>query len=145
MYFPNPVSESPEDLRRYIFDELEKIRNEFNLIQNIEDWHEVGATGEPAFNTNWSNWTPLGSYNTAAFYKHLDRVYLKGLVKHTTGGSATYIYTLPEGYRSVERELIATIGDNALARLDIYDTGEIYLNNGSALSYLSLDGISFRV
>ena len=37
MYDPNPVSESPEDLRRYLNDELQRIRDEFNSIHEDYD------------------------------------------------------------------------------------------------------------
>lgn len=62
----------------------------------IESWHEVGQTGEPAFQNGWQN---LGDSRTAtaAFYKDpWGVVHLKGTVKSGTNG--TTIFTLPCGY-----------------------------------------------
>ena len=62
----------------------------------VESWHEVGQTGEPAFENGWQN---LGDSRTAtaAFYKDpWGVVHLKGTVKSGSNGST--IFTLPCGY-----------------------------------------------
>jgi hypothetical protein len=121
----------------------------FDNIRNIllpEDWHEVGATGEPAFGANWSNY---GSpWNTAAFYKHLDRVYIRGNVKHAVGGVGTAIFTLPAGYWPETSYSFTQYAGTGPCRVDVSSvTGAVILNTltASAAVYLFLDGISFRV
>ena len=66
-----------------------------------EDWHEVGAGGEPAFNAGllgggfatheacwWGNYDGADPHQTAAFYKDpFGVVHLKGLVKAHDGDS----------------------------------------------------------
>ena len=67
-----------------------------NGLSAAEPWHEVGAPGEPAFQTGWEN---LGSpeHENAAFFKdHEGIVHLKGSVK--AGGSGP-IFQLPPGFR----------------------------------------------
>jgi hypothetical protein len=64
--------------------------------RTVEPWHEVGQTGEPAFQNGWQN---LGDTRTAtaAFYKDpWGVVHLKGTVKSGSNGST--IFTLPCGY-----------------------------------------------
>lgn len=61
-----------------------------------EDWHLVGAAGEPAFLNGWVNYDAVAQIR-AAFKKTPDgRVVLGGLIKNGTTGP---IFTLPVGYR----------------------------------------------
>lgn len=63
-----------------------------------EDWHYVGATDEPAFNSTWANISTLPKL--AFRRREAGVVDVQGTV--TPGASAvsgTAIFTLPEGYR----------------------------------------------
>jgi len=67
--------------------------------QSIEDWHQVGNPGEPAFAGTWVNRT-AGDYKVAFRKDPLGRVHIRGYAENpsmTTGGSV--IFTLPVGYR----------------------------------------------
>ena len=67
-----------------------------NSVAPSENWHEVGAAGEPGFLNNWKN-VQVPVYETAGFYKdHEGIVHLKGFVG---GGSDEAIFLLPSGYR----------------------------------------------
>lgn len=88
-----------------------------------EDWHEIGATGEPAFQNSWVN----ASGRTTKFYKQLDRVYIEGSVTTGTGVA----FTLPEGYRPDEQLSYTNITINT--------NGDVTPSTAT-----SLDGISFR-
>ncbi len=70
-----------------------------NSIVPPENWHMVGAAGEPGFENSWGNSpaSPPFAFEGAGFYKdHEGTVHLKGLVK---GGSGGIIFHLPPGYR----------------------------------------------
>ncbi|MEN8171424.1 MAG: hypothetical protein ABFS03_00940 [Chloroflexota bacterium] len=105
----------------------------------IESWHEVGATGEPAFQGTWAD-----AGTNPAFYKDpLGRVHLKGDLD--TGTSTTVVFTLPEGYRPSEalyfalHQTAAAAGAEAL----IGTNGDVTVTYTGAKVRLS--GISFRV
>jgi hypothetical protein len=102
--------------------------DESSLNLAAEGWHEVGAPGEPGFNStttcSWSNATSagevneFGQYNPAGFLR--DRhgfVHLKGLVDADDVGDGCewafldtdlLIFTLPQGYRPDKREVHVT-------------------------------------
>ncbi|MBI3936419.1 MAG: hypothetical protein HY323_05535 [Betaproteobacteria bacterium] len=121
-------------------------------ISNLrgEEWREVGASGQPAFGTNWGNYgTP---WETAAFYKDpLGRVYLKGMTTKT--GTPTIndvIFTLPEGYRPAKDLLFGvaseTTGTFGASRVDVKANGDVVWIAGgtSETDYTQLNNISFR-
>lgn len=67
-----------------------------------DQWHVVGASGEPAFQNSWVNYG--GTFYGASFRRSPDGTHLntRGFVKN--GTAFTTIYTLPAGYFS-------TVGD----------------------------------
>jgi hypothetical protein len=72
------------------------MRKVYDKIMQVEDWHEVGDTNEPAFQNSWTNYG--SGYSTAAFMKDPHgMVKLRGIVQ--SGSSGTVVFTLPEGYR----------------------------------------------
>ena len=99
----------------------------------------------PTLLNNWANYS--SSYNAAGYYKHLDRVYLRGLVANGIVG--TTIFQLPVGYRPAHRELIATIctaPNHALARIDVDTSGNVVsMIGGGVGNWVALDNLSFRV
>ena len=150
-YYPNPVPENDADLRRYINDELQNIRDVFNHVLIHEDWHEVGATNEPAFQNSWVS---LGTpHNQAGFYKDpFGIVRLQGHITGGTGGATAF--TLPSGYYSgFDHEYInyGTGGgtgpgpggaDYAIVLVDASGNVQPDVNTGADVS---LDGIFFRI
>jgi hypothetical protein len=116
-----------------------------------EAFHEVGATGEPAFHTPWSNFG--SSLTTAGFYKdQLGIVHLKGAVHGTTTG---IIFTLPSS-DAPARDVFQAVGrDAGEALLEICGTleldacgtgGEVRVDtsNGGISDNVYLDGVTFR-
>jgi hypothetical protein len=147
---PVPDSVADDELRDYLqrlvatqnsrIVELETI----NQLFQPEDWHEVGAAGEPAFGTGWFNYTASPLFNTAAFFKDpFGVVHIKGLVVRPSGPS-TLIFTLPAGYCPAKQEIMVADGTNVHNRIDIWEEGGIYIAAGDPSAYLSLDGITFR-
>lgn len=124
-----------------------------------EVWHEIGATGEPAFQPCggplypwWNAATRPGTEtaNTAAFYRDpLGRVHLKGLVGCDGGGT---VFILPAGYRPAKTEQHATVrtassAADALVRVEVLATGAVNAYPSTAVGgavYVSLDGVTFR-
>jgi hypothetical protein len=110
----------------------------------MDSVHYVGATGEPAFQNSWVNYS---SANQARFRKFPDgRVRLAGYIK--SGGNSTVVFTLPAGYRPP-----ATAGDQALisyasggvCQVAIASSGTVTIGNisGTSATIASLDGIEF--
>ena len=85
----------------------------FDMIERFEPWHEIGATGEPAFQNTWSN---TGAAATAAFRKNiLGAIEMKGRMTSPAGGgtgNATVCFTLPEGYRPTVTRRMLGVGNS---------------------------------
>jgi hypothetical protein len=123
--------------------------------------HQVGAVGEPAYQSDWKayNGPPWGN---ASFYRDAAGVvHLSGLacskkfgnpslceVGYLIGGTSP-IFTLPAGFRPARQLLFTTLsfGDSQYwhARIDITTGGVVELiappNGGD--DWVSFDGISF--
>ena len=101
---------------------------------------EQQAWQTPTFQNAWVNYG--GVYNPAGYFKDsLGIVHLRGLVK--TGTIATAVFTLPAGYRPAYRQLMVSISNGAIARLDVDTTGSVIAQTGSNV-WFSLDGATFR-
>ena len=107
-----------------------------------EKWHLVGYSNEPAFGTNWQNYTGGGTFQLAAFRKNpLGRVEIRGLVERT-GGAVTTIFVLPQGYRPAKQEIFFTGGSTGAGRVDVQADGQVVYNSGG-VTYFTLSGITF--
>lgn len=118
----------------------------FTILQP-EVAHLVGETGEPAFENDWQNYTPIPDFFDAGFYKDaFGRVHLQGLVETTTGtGFDTNIFTLPSEYRPINRVMFVSVCTlDVVARIDVFQSGIIRLKAGDGSVFLSLDGLSFK-
>ena len=94
----------------------------------VDDWHEVGASGEPAFANSWVN--AVGGNATAAFRKDGEgTVHIKGLIKSGTLGSTAF--TLPVGYRPLLDHNVAALAFNVIGRLKIQPSGNVVPVSGS--------------
>lgn len=111
-----------------------------------EDWKEIGASGQPAFQNSWTNYN-ASTDSTAAFYKAYDRVYLKGQIK--SGGIPSTAFTLPEGYRP-DKKMTFPVYSPVVTEaqppgsLIIQSDGQVKPSTGLN-TWISLDGISFRI
>lgn len=97
-------------------------------------------------------WKPHGGgFNSPGYFKDsFGVVHLRGLIDHSSGltlvegrDAGLLIMQLPIGYRPVGRELLACIGGNAAARIDILVDGNVYMIAGNS-TWISLDGLTFR-
>lgn len=99
-----------------------------------EEWHLVGAVGEPGFTGGWVN---LAADRVAMFKKVHGTTYITGLVK--SGTVPSNIFTLPLEYRPTSTSLyFATNSNNAYGALEVQNTGGVICRVGSAL-WFSLD------
>lgn len=98
------------------------------------------AWSNVSFNTGWTDYG--GSYQTAQYKKVGDLVFLRGLVKRTSGSSTTML-TLPAGYRPPAQCLFVGISFDTLGRIDIDTSGNVIMMLGSPTNWVGLDGIVF--
>ena len=120
-----------------------------NSLAPPENWHLVGAPGEPGFQNSWHNFG--GTWATAAFYKDHDGiVHLKGYVG---GGTGAAVFQLPPGYRSAERLYFPIECDGGGCSLSGDGFADVLGSNASPEEagvvlvigeYASLSGIDFR-
>jgi hypothetical protein len=112
-----------------------------------EPVHLVGATGQPAFHSTWSNFDAT-QFSAAGFYKDpYGVVHLQGRVK---AGTDT-IFELPPEYRPAEDLIFGvTTGANAFGEVIVRGLvegpgleGTVALFGGTNVA-VQLDGISFR-
>ncbi|MEZ4874748.1 MAG: hypothetical protein R2793_04690 [Flavobacteriaceae bacterium] len=109
--------------------------------------YTVETVESPTNATLTASWTNYSStYENAGYYKHNNRVYLRGLVRNTNliVGSGSVIFTLPVGYRPSKRK-ICTGMQNGGIRVDINTNGQVIYMAGDDIlyDYFSLEGISF--
>lgn len=133
--------------------------NEFGVFNNTtvaarglsSTWQSIQAMYYPAAFAGWTSLTLQNSwvvYNAATYetpqYTRSadDIVTLKGMIKSGTTTIGTVLATLPAGYRPLEKQIFTTDAGDALGRIDVYPTGDIVLQAGSA-TWTSLDAISF--
>jgi hypothetical protein len=127
--------------------------------QNVaapEAFHNVGASGEPAFQNSWQNIATTTYGYPAGFYK--DRVGVVHLVGRIVNGSGnSFIFQLPPGYRpatgkytSLPAACECTTGQTTIVSIQgsgfsAAADGSVSMTNGtlSASGSLWLDGISF--
>lgn len=118
-----------------------------NIVVDLpapEPWNEVGPSSVP-FQNNWSNYP---GWATAAYYKDdtTDRVFLKGLVR--SGNANSVIFTLPAGYRPTENHLFWQHSAGSASggvRIDVNPSGNVLYQGSANPSYVSLEGMGFRV
>ena len=110
-------------------------------VADPEAWNEIGATGKPAFENSWVNFH--ADNNSAAYYKHGGRVYLKGRIKDGAVGSRAFL--LPTGYRPAKTCVFGVDSNSAHGRVFVGNGGAVMPVTPSNNAQVSLDGISFRV
>jgi hypothetical protein len=99
----------------------------------------------PTLGGGWSNYG--SGYSTAGYYKDpFGTVHLKGVIAGGTTTNTT-VYTLPAGYRPLEKLILTSTSYTGAAyvftRIDIDTGGNVIVVTGSN-NFLSFDGLSFR-
>jgi hypothetical protein len=107
---------------------------------DLEDWHLVGAGGEPAFQNSWANFG--GAHAVAGFYMQPDGwVRLKGLV--ASGTSTSTIFTLPEGYRPPFNAVFTSVSNGVQCVIQVDTSGNVSKPIGGSNAHASLAGVTF--
>lgn len=104
--------------------------------------HLVGAAGEPGFLNGWTNWG--GIWNSVGFWRQGDTIYLQGLARAGTQGTA--IFYLPVGYRPPQSSHHIALSALGLGDVHVFDTGEVRHRDavGNDPAWVSLDNVFFR-
>lgn len=106
-----------------------------------------GGTTFPALQNGWTAWTsPASTYAPRATLKG-GIVFLDGLIKPGVTADYSTLFILPAGYRPAVNRFIsvATSNSGGARQIQIMAGGVVRLGEAFAGSYISLDGISFRV
>lgn len=94
---------------------------------------------DPVMQNSWARYGD--PFPVAGYYKDpYGRVFVRGLV--SGGALGTVIFTLPAGFRPQYRMLFATLANDAAARVDVNQDGQVIHVSGSTV-WMSLDTISF--
>ena len=109
------------------------------VVQPREEWQSVN------FQDGWVNYSKGTGYNHASYFRDSQGVvHLRGLVKSGKAGRAATIFTLPDGYRPVARELFAVCTyPNTIGRVDVLTDGRVIPEKADS-GWVSLDGLTFR-
>ncbi len=107
-------------------------------IAPLDPLHVIGGSGEPGFAGAWVNYDS----RVAAFYRRGERIYLQGVVKSGTVGSA--IFTLPLGYRPAHTHIFPVVANDLFGAVHVAETGAVTHYLGSNV-YVDLAPINFRV
>lgn len=102
-----------------------------------EDWHEIGAPGEPAFENGAA--ARVG-FQTPAFRLNGDRVEFRGVID----GDGIVAFTLPEGYRPPVKTacpIASILSDYGTLVIDVDGSVEIT----SSSSGNAIEGVSFAI
>jgi hypothetical protein len=124
-----------------------------NTLAAPENWHEVGAPGEPYFENSWNNITLSPAFEHVGFYKdHEGIVHLKG---SASGGTSFIIFHLPPGYRPASGKATfqltacdggpcsaTKVGTVVVVGSGMPEEGAVGINPGA--TYVSFEGITFR-
>lgn len=100
------------------------------------------AWAAPSYSNSWVDYG--GAFDTGGYFKdNFGVVHLKGLIKSGTVGATAF--TLPTGYRPSTTKIFATSSNNVFGQVWIYSTGVVEPRSPSSNTWVSLEGISFRV
>jgi len=128
---------------------LQDIIASYTVLPAEEDWHIVGGTGEPAFESSWVN---FGSTDPVLKFKKdaYGWVHIEGTVK--TGTVGVRIFTLPAGYiPATYKRFLILVQDAAYVlkgcELHITDAGFVILNSSDSSDNrrVSLTGLMFKI
>ena len=123
-------------------------RNVYRLYGSaaaINGWTLISGAPVTFAPTLLSGWVNYGyGFASAGYCKGPDnRVHLQGVIKSGAVADGTVIFTLPEGFRPLQKEtFIVFISGGGFGRVDVNDNGSVVAKIVNA-TYTSLSGISF--
>jgi len=111
----------------------------------LSGWSLISGKPVTFVPTLLNNWVNYGDgFALAEYWKGpYNKVHLQGLIKSGTVADGTVIFTLPEGFRPLKKEIfIVFISGGGFGRVDVNDNGNVVAKIVNA-TYTSLSGISF--
>ncbi|MDO1501489.1 hypothetical protein Q2T40_15240 [Winogradskyella maritima] len=113
-------------------------------------WQSVNSVVTPLDINNYdANYNAFGApYQKPRYFIENNRVHLEGLVRRNAGAvsAGDVLFTLPVGYRpNLIVIALATQTGSSTVRVDINPDGSVVAFDNTALNYLSLNGITFRI
>jgi hypothetical protein len=117
-------------------------------LSKLQAWHVIGAPGQPAFHSPWTNFSPSVA-GAASFRRDRDRmVHLRGSVDAGANIPGGTIFTLPVGYRPGKYRYftVATTdggGNPADGIIEIQTNGTVMSYISTDDRFVSLDQIAF--
>ncbi len=109
---------------------------ELSEVVTTEDWHDVDATGEPAFENSWVNFE---SNNPVASFKKLDGVvFIKGTVKDGSAADDD-MFTLPESYRPDEKRAIVSVSQSGICTITVDTDGTVKAGSGGSTTWTHIN------
>jgi hypothetical protein len=101
--------------------------------QTQETWNYVGAGGQPAFGSGWSNqgapWATLAFRQLAS---PANSVQIAGAANNATAANAAAIFTLPAGYRPANQQRFPQLENGTVAHsVDVHADGTVTLETSA--------------
>lgn len=105
-----------------------------------ESWHNIGTTGEPAFQNGWDNHLAPPAERVRFRKVASNRVELQGLISGGASGSIAFV--LPAGYQPTETVRVPlTVDSGEAARLDIHTNGNVVISAPATMpTWISVAG-----
>ena len=123
----------------------QKVYRLYGSVTTINGWNLISGVPVTFVPTLLNNWVNYGDgFATSGYWKDSDnQVHLRGLIKSGTVSDGTVIFTLPQGFRPLQKEIfIVFISGGGFGRVDVNDNGNVVAKVVNA-TYTSLSGISF--
>ena len=142
IFTPNTVIKSADI--NLNFTEL-KTKTDY-LITPDNNWHYIGASGEPAFQNSWVNYeaSETNFYQASFFKDALGNVRCRGIVKSGTVSYTVPIFTLPAGYRPKQQiRFPQATNPGAVGYTNVWADGRVTVEVGSN-GWIFLDSINFK-
>jgi hypothetical protein len=110
-----------------------------NALTTVQAWQTPTPTAP------WTNYNPA-SFNGVGYFKDpFGIVHIRGMVVPNGATVGSPIFVLPVGYRPPQQEIQAGSASNVYADVRVQPSGTVTVDSPTGFSWLSLDGITFRV
>lgn len=122
-----------------------KIYRLYGSTTTLSGWTLTSGTPttfSPTLQNGWMNYAD--GFSNVTYYKTSDNiVHIRGLIKSGVTADGTIIFTLPEGFRPIQKEIfVVFISGSGYGRIDVNDNGNVVAKVVNA-TYTSFGGISF--
>jgi hypothetical protein len=118
---------------------IDRMRIMLDNESDQDDWHEVGAVGEPAFGTNWSASEDVKFIRLGTLNKAYSQIVIVGMCSKSTNSVANeVIFTLPSGYRPAADTTFVMPHSTTNFGIVVKTNGEVQIDTGSLTGPLTV-------